>query len=455
MDPTPVPMSQSSGPPVSRRTLVIAVVVATVLSSILTLVVSPAISHLLPLQSNPPPPPSSPPNWATFGGASRTVDPAIQKFPGAPWTLVFVEGVASQAPWSPPLSSFGLDLGRANWSGPNGCDAQLSGISIATVWNASLYPASRSPDVFTSGAAPLWTFLYQNTSDAQLLASWYVGAVILNAILPPGGPCAHLLPFEQRSGVFLPAQIVDSSVAARVALGLGGSTILSNFGTGVALYVLGSQLGGYSKSPQRSWFVDYGVCGLASHFGETTTDYASYVNITTGVALPVSDKGTGPCFSSEYFVPLHPRASGVPPGGNGSFREWNFTVSFSTSLVPSTLGVSNLSTALFGLELWANRSGVLGNPIYPTAAICTPSHSGFGNCTAPLSEWYGVLLDPSGGWLDSFPSTANGSSWTVPGVHVGSGDRLVLVTDQGVARWGLFGTTTTTPAIQVAGYASP
>lgn len=38
-----------------------------------------------------------------------------------------------------------------------------------------------------------------------------------------------------------------------------------------------------------------------------------------------------------------------------------------------------------------------------------------------------MLVDPNGTWLDSYPSVSNGTSWTVPGVSVLSGDRILFV----------------------------
>jgi hypothetical protein len=423
---------RGSGSPASRKIIALAIAAGAVLGSALVVYTS-----TLP-QGHTIPPPST--EWATFDGSEPAVQRVVQALPGGPWNLTFAQGVAASGPWSTPATWISLA-----WDGGmnvtiNNCLMGVEGISVISPWNNSLYPVVTSPNVFTSGSAPLWTYIFQGISGARVVASWYAGTVTLNDRLPAGSPCAQLFPLLQNSGTFVASRVVDSSIAAQQALKLGGSAFLARTTPAIAVYVLGSPYLGWTGGPLHQWTIEYGTCGLQGSFGQRTSFYDYAVNLTTGKPN-LGGNGSGPCFRWLYDLHLQLIANQSYPGAAGYSWEWNESISFLTSQVPTKLQATSLTTDLFGLSLFTNGILPFTVPIPSAAAVCTPTHPGVANCTPPAHGWYGVLLGANGSWLDSFPSVANGSSWTVPGaLVVPNGDRLLLVASPGAFSYAQFGT---------------
>lgn len=381
------------------------------------------------------PSPSPPKGWTTLDGAWTAVSDAFSALANGSWNISFAEGVAADGHWSPPATLFNF-VGGPAWTA---CESQLSGISSLTFWNASHYPATESATDFTSGAAPLWTFIFNGTGTLTFVASWFLGKVILNAALGPGSVCLQYEIFSppayQRVA---PSQELNSDVIAKE---VGAEAeYLSRIGStggltplpvppnpGVALYLPGPQLLPYILTGQPQWTLAYTTCGLNGFYG-TSAPFTGYLMNSTAVPSGHSYSwiiGPGPCYDTEYLVRLNRTAVVGAPGTGGQYFEWKTNVTFMTSAVPSHWKLSDLSTSLFGFQLGSPppSSGSLPS----SEALCGPGSQNLTECPAPATGWYAVLLSPTGAWLDSYPTSPNGTQWAIPDVPVSSGDLIAFV----------------------------
>ena len=378
-----------------------------------------------------PPPPAG---WTTLDGAWTAVSNAFSALANGSWSISFAEGVAADGHWSPPAALFMNTGGK--WSN---CEAQLSGISTLTYWNASQYPSTQSATVFTSGGAPLWTFVFNGTDTWTYVASWFLGTVILNAALGPGSSCLQFgvfnSPAYQRVS---PSQELNSNAIATEVR--AEDDYLAGIGypmpptpmpvppnPGVALYLPGPQVLPYLIVGQSQWTLAYTTCGLNGYYG-TTTPFTAYLLNST--APPSGHNyqwgiGPGPCYDAVYSVDLNRTVVVGAPSGRGQYFEWRTNVSFLTSAVPTHWSLSDFSTSLFGLEL--NSLSPSPGSLPSSAALCGPGSHNLSSCPAPSAGWYAVLLSPTGVWLDSFPSSPNGTQWALPNVLAQSRDLLAFV----------------------------
>lgn len=368
-----------------------------------------------------------PAGWATFDTAWKDVAGSLARFANGSWTISFAEGVAADEPWSPPASYYGTV-----WSA---CEAQLSGISTVTFWNASEYPASQSPDDFSSGSAPLWTFILNGTGTQTFVVTWLLDKIILNGALEPGGPCFDTDLFTDYGRPINPALWLDSSVIAGEVNQANAAALTGPSGTSealpvpptpaAALYFPGTQAFAGGWGGPAEWSFVYSTCGLEDRFGNSTFFAYTPSAIAKGPA-PILIAGWFPCYRSDYFVQFNATRGFEPQDQDGAYFEWETNVSFLTSSVPATWNLTDLSTSLFGLSLTYTSSLSGGGP--PSVlAQCGPGSNNLSSCPIPNSGWYGVLLSRSGTWLDSFPASANGTRWTVPGVPLASQDVFVLL----------------------------
>ena len=413
-----------------RISIAIAIVVMVVAAGLSVYVVTLPSSTTKPGAHTYPPPPSG---WTTFRSAWAAVSQAFEPFANGNWTVIFAEGVAADAPWSPPATLW-YGISPAEW---NPCAAQLSGISTLTFWNSSLYPASSSLNVFSSGAAPLWTFVFNGTGTSTFVASWFVGKTVINAVLGPGSPC---LSVSSPRNVFvkwpfdpvLPATESDSNAIASAAIAeepnasfLHVAPVPTPPQTAFALYFPGPQFTPNLLLTGPVWSVEYGACGSPGQTGTafTLTDYLFDALKAVGGEWSSSTFG---CADSLYNITMSRVLPASSPSPTGVYREWNLTPSFLTSAVPANLSLANLTTSWIQWRV-GNPSDARNPPVPPSAAVCRTPGSSISNCTPPSSGWYAVLLRPSGSLLDSYPDVANGTTWTVPMVHVSSADRILFV----------------------------
>lgn len=368
-----------------------------------------------------------PAGWATFDTAWNDVAESLAGFANGSWTISFAEGVAADEPWSPPASYYGTV-----WSS---CETQLSGISTLTFWNASEYPASQSPDDFSSGSAPLWTFIFNGTGTQTFVVTWLLDKIILNGAVESGSPCFDTGLFTDYGRPINPALWLDSSVIAGEVDQANAAALTAPSGTsealpvppapGAALYFPGTQAfaGGWGGPPE--WSFVYSTCGLEDRYGNSAFFAYTPSATTRGPTAPMI-AGTFPCYRTDYLVQLSATPGFQPQDRDGAYFEWEANVSFLTSAVPAMWNLTDLSTSLFGLSLTYNSS-LFGEEPPSIAAECGPGSTGLSSCPIPDSGWYGVLLSRNGTWLDSFPASPNGTRWTVTGVPLASQDVFALL----------------------------
>jgi hypothetical protein len=383
--------------------------------------------------------PAPPVSWVTFRSAWAAVSGALSAFANGSWRVSFAEGVAADAPWSPPLDLLPYD----NVSAWDSCEAELSGVSTLTYWNASIYPASTSADVFSSGAAPLWTFVVNGSDTSTYVASWFLGNVTVNAELDSGSSCLQFPIFNSTSQLVHPSQELDSSAIASEVSGLHQNWTQQPPPTTyaytpmpsppvpeVALYFPGLQ--SVSLSPggpsNGDWTVDYQPCGLVGSYGLLAADNNYQLNSTVIPQNPLAEYSTTAlsCYDSAYQVHFNQTSAELAPMNSGNYVEFTLNVTLLTSAVPARWNLSDLSTSLFVPE--ASVPGDSSNPLtYVTPELCGPGSTNLSSCPPPAQGWYAVLLGPTGNWMDSFPTTPYGGAWAAAGVGLQSGDRIALV----------------------------
>ncbi len=394
--------------------------------------------------------PSPPPEWTTFLGAWSQVANAFAPFSNGSWSVHFAEGVAADEPWSPPAELWVL-YGLQSWAD---CEQQLTGVSTLTFWNASEYPASQSSNDFTSGAAPLWTFIFNGSGTLTFVASWFQGGIILNAALNSTSSC---LEFDIFSGTAYnwvdPAHELDSNAVAAEILQEDQYLSQNPVGdgnlvpmpvppeSGVALYFPGRELLPSTIAGGALWTVAYMTCGLPGSYGATSL-FTGYLLNSTAISTAHSYQWiSGPiaCTDAEYFDSFNRTEVIGAPSGPGEYFEWRTSLSFMTSAVPPTWSLATLTTSQFGLELASPAP--LSSSLPGAGELCGPGSRNLSSCPAPASGWYGVLLAPNGSWLDSYPTSPNGTSWSVDGVQVESGDLIAFVGSGGYPTTDTFGIT--------------
>jgi hypothetical protein len=439
-----------------RRAVVIAVTL-----TVVVLVLAVSIYEYYPVASQTshqgPTYPTPPPGWATFKTAWSDVSADFNVFANGTWTVRFAEGAASDGPWSPPAVLWDESDPQA-W---DACAAQLNGVSTLTFWNSSLYPYSSSPNVFSSGAAPLWTFIFNGTGTSTFVASWLVGGVLINGVLGPASPCYSVSPplRDVFAGTSLdriqPSTILDSNAIASAAIAeesnashLDVAPVPSPPSPAFALYFPGFQSVPITVNAPNTWVTAYGECGLAGQLGTdfTLTDWV--FNATSAAGNNWFSIGLA-CADSYYVLNMSRTVLSNPPNSSGVYREWNLSSSFLTSAVPATWTSSDLTTSL--IDWWVVNGTGAGITVPSSTALCGTSSTNLSKCTPPASGWYAVLLSPNGTWLDSFPTVANGTTWTVAGVHIADGDRIVYVGAPAVPTTSAFRTTFDTEPTVYAG----
>lgn len=380
--------------------------------------------------------PLPPAGWAAFKTAWNDVASAFQGLASGPWTIYFGEGVAADAPWSPPA---------AFWDGApsylwQGCLGRVSGVSTFTFWNSSLYPYSDSSTVFSSGAAPLWTFTFNGTGTSMFVVTWLTGHITVNGAFPLGSPCYSYFEFDvyyqgvQYNTLVNPDTEVDSNVISATAIQDSQSTqiyppptVPTPANKAFALYFPGQEIFlPDTTSEFNQWTVVYGNCGLPGQLGSTFNLGAYVLNATHPAGGFMTMTGRLSCFDSYYRLNMTSVPFLAPPNVSGQYRMWNLTWGFVTSAVPPTYATTSLSTGMLHWELKNDTTPPFVN-YAPSAAVCGSGTTNLSNCTPPAQGWYAVLLNQNGDWIDSYPSVQNGTAWSIPSVAVSPGDRILFV----------------------------
>jgi hypothetical protein len=370
-----------------------------------------------------PPPPAG---WTTFRQASNLIAPTLQQTRGGPWSLTLAEGVASASPWSPALSMWTANA--TVLSSILACQSYLSGPGLFTFWSPSLYPAATNPRSFASGAAGLWTFVFQNPYGHSLVLSVLGGSVVTNGLVDPGTACHGLGgPFAPTTSYLNLANATDpTQFAANSYSWISSGESPSNLPS-TAFYILGNPVvpvayveHGYNQE----WSAYYGSCGSPGVNGFVTYSGAPQ-SIPTRPGYVEELTFGSYCYQSMAGVTgVHKVLSGT---NTTFYAQWPLQVTLATSSV-QTGRAPALTTGVFGLDVLLNSSnGPYSLEFNSGTPNCSPGALSISACTAANNSWYAALVTPNGVVLDTFPSYGGGDNWTLGTATVVSGDSLVLV----------------------------
>lgn len=353
----------------------------------------------------------------TFFQALAGLNASVSQQSGGPWALFAVWGIASPVAFSP--SSLGWVQNNLT---VNSCQSSFRGV---TLWNGSIPLFNGS---YQSGTAPFWQFAFFSNASQSILIGTNVQGV--SKLYPPIGmssPCAAHSDLGYEPWVWAATFVPfppDTPVLAMNSWNAIGQRWMSSNLHAYEAFILGWSYWG-SANPE-GLVVKYARCGQVGFTGvqpvadvvlKSDGTYANYLNGTQGCGDVIS-LGPPPVYGA-YALDFSP-ASTSSAGG---------TTWISTAF-QSTYGNRSLDSDAGGLVSWMLRltlkdaSGQLLQVAPPMCAAWVPSPS---DCTSGASGWYGLLLNEAGGWQNSFPSLANLTSWSVPGVALVSNQLIVLV----------------------------
>jgi len=377
------------------------------------------------------------------------VNQSIRKETGGPWHLFWFVGVAAQAPFSPNVVGYGLQVNLT----ANACGDQYNGL---TLWNGTI---PTFDGTFDSGTAPFWQFaFYSNSTGLTLLATNVLGVV---TIYPPENITSDVgcYPWDDapnpRGWVqALTGLPTDSPTLVQNAIARINQTWWSRQGPVVEIMTTGP--GAFTAVAQTigSIGVFYQQCGLEGIAG-ITPDADVYEGLNgsfTGLF-----NGTTNCayLNHPYFA------------GYGSYK---LLPSPSTkSQLDSTLQVTTpFQVALtypngsidsydgWGLANWMtswNLTDSSSSPLPLSGPSCASWVVSVQQCLANSTGWYLVVLSEGGKWINSYGLLQDGKiGWSEPVTALVSHYQLVAVTP---SSWNLTGDTlsvaSTVPTSTVVG----
>jgi hypothetical protein len=320
-------------------------------------------------------------------------------------------GIASEVPASPlPDYKDSLNLTMRL------CGA-LPGV---TVWNSSGIPVFTG--TLNSGAAPFWSFVFENASSS------YVYATNLQGKIQIDGPSGALTSCVQAAGISSGSIVnppVDTPNVAQVAYGAAGGNFSARHSPLVEYYVLGNDQILEPDASPFGWVVNYFRCDIVGVSG--LQNYSAVGVLASGGKSPTFvDNGWLTCALSDYRLVF----AAISANATSSFGS---TTDVSIPFLVTAPGALKNNTTLYdgwGLLSWMTRLQLMGGngqPLSVSAPTCRSWVPSTVDCPASGSGWFMLLLSQTGEWLDSYPSVSNASDWAVPNVILSSQDRLVLV----------------------------
>jgi hypothetical protein len=370
--------------------------------------------------------PAPPPGWVTFSTAAQKIDPFTTGTPGGPWNISLAEGVAAAGPWSPTLSMWGLN---ASWA-PTiaACQSLLSGPSVFTFWSASEYPEATGPAVFESGGAGLWTFAYLNATGAALVISVLDGKASLNGVVPAHSACASIGgPFRNQTAYLNPSNVSDPSGFAASSYQWLGEGRSSPPSATSAFYILGNPavpVAYNAPGYNQEWSTYYGTCGAPGVNGQVTYDGAPQLDPKEPGYLDQVTVGNY-CYQSMDALLMGGKT--LWSSGGTFYASWPVNVLLDSSARPVVSTPAPLTTNLFSMSMMLNSSDGPFSFQFNTAQPQCSVGETISSCVSQPQSWYAVLLGPTGTVLDTFPSFAGSSAWTVANTTISTADQLVLV----------------------------
>ncbi len=350
-------------------------------------------------------------NGLTFAESYASVRIAAANVSGGPWLPTSVLGIASEVPAAPvPNYKDSLNL-----------TMRLCGaVPGVTVWNSSGIPIFTG--TLNSGAAPFWSFIFKNASGTYLYATNLEGKVNVY------GPSATFESCLQAAGIgssnFVnPA--VDTPEVAEDAYVAAGENFSIKHSALAEYYVLGNDQILEPDASSFGWVVNYFVCDTVGVSG--IENYTAVGVLTSGgKSTTFVDNGWLGCTLSDYRLAFGAiSANSTTSFGSTTDVSLPFQVTAPGALANNTTLYDGWGLVSWMTQLHLQATGAKELPV--AIATCRFWTSSLTSCPANSSGWFAVLLSQNGAWLDSYPSSANSSEWTVPNVIVSSQDQLVLV----------------------------
>jgi len=347
------------------------------------------------------------------------------------------------------LDAIGFDLPNATTE-PLG----LSGLPNCTITSlAGPLPDSLTIPRFTgnltSGNASTWDLAYvQPTTNAEIALAVTDGSVTVAIEL--SGP--HCLPVNLSADESIPANVVDSTVAASAAAAAGATAFVASHPTGVSLEVdlfpFNFEEPDQPSLGDAAWVFDYSTCPVL--FGSTNATeppgatFQVTVNASSGAVVPGS-AFNGTCGSSTtpplgignalgFGIPVSQRgATGATLEGQGC-TSGDYCYSLPVVLATDNVTPSDLEEAL--LEL--NGSG-FGTPyaavgyaivnsegqvvVYSEGSVELNWSNGVGTAETPISTQMTFWVDTG-----TAPPPSSGLDFYLTGVgpFSGSGEGIIL-----------------------------
>jgi|SRR5271157_1122162 len=392
----------------SIRTVVIVIILAVVLVGGFGtyLIVNNKVS------TNPGPKADGP----TFYQALAAVNGSVSTQPGGPWILYAVWGIATPIPFSPNAIPWPQDNQSVN-----SCQAQFNGL---TLWNGSIPLFNGSVN---SGTAPFWQFaFFSNASQSISIAIDVLGTPRVYPSMSMSSRCAlgtSLADAPWTWARYFTPFPADSPIMAQSAWDAIGGKWLSSNQPAYAAYILGSAWWG--SGVPAGLILQLARCGEVGYAGvqpivdvvlNANGTWNNYFNGSQSCGNVIS-LGPPPVYGpfKLYFA-----APMLTNGGGALTVNQSFQVTYGNR---SDSDASGLVTWMTGLNLTIAGGQRLPS-VAPDCASWVPS---LADCQANAPGWYAVLLSSSGAWLDSYPSSPNGSAWESPNVSFVSNQCLVVV----------------------------
>jgi len=193
----------------------------------------------------------------------------------------------------------------------------------------------------------------------------------------------------------------------------------------VEYYVLGNAQALDPDASPLGWIVNFFRCDLEGVSGPQ--NYSAAGNLRNGDQSAVAvDNGWLTCTNSNYQLAFtSPPENLTRPGSPTQTLSLPFQVEFPAFPTNSSTFYDGWGLLAWMTQLAVEGSGGVALPTTPpTCQAWVPS---IDDCGGSPSGWFAVLLSQNGAWLDSFPSSSNNTTWSVPNVIVSSQDRLLVV----------------------------
>lgn len=372
--------------------------------------------------------PTSQAGTTTGLSALTLVEAGLPKSGGQSWTLFSDIGIASPTPFTPWV------LGGDPGSSANQLATiwACGSLPLTTVWNVS--GLSSAAGNVSDGYAPFWQFMFENQSVTGQpvfeIGSYSQGRVEVVGPLPQSNACIEDLglgPGTPLPGASQPN--LDTNLGGPLAYANAASEFGPEFGPYALLWLDGLPMiantgwDSFYSTGGAAWQASYYDCGLAGSVPPPNAYNSYHVSVWLENGTP---EASGPlavefnCTLPNYGLSgaAHPAAGGVDPTsprvaltvrgpfGGGAQEDAQGVAAW--MLDPSIADSSQATTA-------------------PSVDLCSTWVSGLSSCASPDVGWYGVLLSPSGTWLDSYGVVNGTVTWAAPNVPVLSNETFVVL----------------------------